>query len=464
MRITTIKRTEERQILTAMIVDNTVLSRITSKWDKGGFFKSKWSNLIGGWCVKYFNTYEKAPMKQIESLFDKWARKTNDKETVRLVEKFLGTLSDEYESIQKEINSQYIIDLAGRYFNKVKIEKLVDTLQSNLDIDKIEDANNQLINYNQIELGAGETTNIFEEDIIKEAFEAKQKPLIVYPGALGKFFKGALERDAFIAVLAGEKKGKSWWLLDMAFTAIEQQKKVAFFEAGDMSRNQIIRRMMVRVAKHPIKRSLVQIPISIERGPDENHAKADHRRKRFKKGLRYTTASKAAKKYVSEVLKSEEPLLKLSCHANSTLSVRMMKSILKSWEREGWVPDIIIIDYSDILDMSHPTLEGRDCINNTWKQLRGMSQQYHCLVVTATQANAASYSVETLERKHFSEDKRKLAHVTGMFGINFTSEEKEMGIMRLNWIALRESEYDEKLCVNVATCLELGRTSVLSCF
>ena len=54
-------------------------------------------------------------------------------------------------------------------------------------------------------------------------------------------------------------------------------------------------------------------------------------------------------------------------------------------------------------------------INTTWKQLRALSQDRHCLVVTATQANAGSYTREApMDRRSFSEDKRKLAHATGI--------------------------------------------------
>jgi len=135
---------------------------------------------------------------------------------------------------------------------------------------------------------------------------------------------------------------------------------------------------------------------------------------------------------------------------------------LKEWAREGWVADVVVIDYSDILDMNYPKIEGRDRIDRTWRDLRRISQQFHCLVVTATQTNRDSYDAKIITRKHSSEDKRKLAHVTGMIGINQTEEEKKQEVMRFNWIKVRDGKYFESKCVAVAGCLSVGNVAIRS--
>ena len=163
-------------------------------------------------------------------------------------------------------------------------------------------------------------------------------------------------------------------------------------------------------------------------------------------------------------VKSKHSYLKLSCHPNSTLKVSGIRSILETWAQDEWVPDVIVIDYADILDMSHKGLEGRDCINQAWKELRALSQYYHCLVITATQTDAAAFDTGLLRRKNFSEDKRKFSHVTGMMGINQTDDEKEMGLYRFNWLKLRDGVYSETRCVNVANCLALANPMIKSCW
>ena len=124
---------------------------------------------------------------------------------------------------------------------------------------------------------------------------------------------------------------------------------------------------------------------------------------------------------------------------------------------EGFIPDVIVIDYADILAPEDPRQQPRDQVNETWKALRRLSQERHCLVIAPTQANAASYDKWVQGMHNFSEDKRKLAHVTGMLGLNQTEEEKALHVMRLNWIVLRESPFNAQQCLWVGQCLEIGR-------
>ena len=462
MKIQKRNSNEECRILIAMIVDETVLGRISSKW-QGRMFKSKWANLIAKWCIKYYNNYEEAPLHQIESLYETWSEKNKDESTVKLVDKFLTSLSAEYEALKDESNSDYIIDMAGKYFNKVQIEKLIDNVQNNIDDREVTEAHEKLINYNKIEMGIGQGIDVLHDaEAIKEAFKDKNEPLIIYPGDLGKFFGGILERDAFISFMGSEGKGKSFWLMDIVFRAISQRRKVAFFEVGDMSQNQIMRRLMIRTTRHPLFASAIDYPKAIKK--DEKGIRVRSKTKTFKNNLSWRKAYKACKLMMKRKVKSKSSYCKLSCHPNSSLSVKGVVGILDDWVKDDWEPDVIVIDYADILDMSNFNLEGRDRINETWKQLRALSQKYHCLLVTATQADAASYSKETLGMSNFSEDKRKFAHVTAMIGINQTAKEKDVGVMRLNHLKVRDDFFNSNRCVCVAGCLKIANPAIKSCF
>ncbi len=463
MKIQKQSRNEERLILTGMIVDVTVLGRISSKYQYG-MFKSRWANIIAKWCVSFYQKYEDVPMNQIESIFESWSSKTKDKEVVSLVSKFLDSLSEEYEELQSESNSDYVIDMAGVYFNRVKVEQLVEVIEGDIDRGKINEAVSHVTAFNQIEMGVGEGINILQDtEAIKEAFKSKMEPLIVYSGALGKFFQNSLERDAFVAFMGPEGIGKSFWLQDIAFRSMLQRKRVAFFEAGDNSQNQIMRRLMVRAARRPLYSGVIDYPVGMEKERTYS-VEMEREEKRFEDKLSWRASKKACKLLMRKRIKSKEPYFKLSCHYNSTLKVSIIQDTIQNWAREGWVPDVIVIDYADILNMDYHGLEGRDRINETWKRLRSMSQIFHCLVVTATQADTGSYDKTIITRQNFSEDKRKLAHDTGMIGLSQTDEEKELGVMRLNWLKLRDNQYSEKSCVFVAGCLAISNPAIKSIY
>lgn len=461
MKIQEKKYNEERTVLTGMIVDRSVVARISSKWTTP-MFRASWSDMIGQWCIDYFKEYDKAPGPHIQSIFEAWASDTQDKTTVKLVDEFLQALNNEYVKLRRDSNSDYVLDIAGRYFNKVRLERLADSIQNDLENGKVVRAENRINTHRRVELGVGAWINVYgDKEVFRQAFENTQESLIKYKDGLGRFFGQQLCRDGFIAVMAPDKRGKSMMLLDFAFRAVEQRRKVAFFEAGDLSRDQIVKRFGVRVARHPLFPCKVSFPMSINRSnPDRPvpHCKS----KVFKEGVDWRKVWKCAQKFTKG--RRIEDALRLSCHPNETLTIDNIRETLDEWENNGWIPDVVIIDYADILDMGAKGLEGRDRTDRVWKQMRRISQENHCLLITATQSDAAAYDAQTISRKHFSEDKRKNAHVTGMIGINQTDDEKQRGIVRLNWVVLREGDYSEKRCCTVATCMALANMAVCSYF
>lgn len=473
MRIERREGAAERRIVTGMILDASVLGRISSKWTKEGLFSSPWVNLIAGWCVKYWHDYQKPPGRAIEGLFESWAAKDKDEDTVKLIEKFLSGLSAEYEQ-QKEadMNASYVIDLAGTHFNKVRLHRLKEQLEGDLDSNDLESAEKHIQTSRRVEMGAGSGIDLFQDkEAIRNAFAEKQACLVDYPGALGRFYQGELTRDAFIAYLGPEKSGKTWDLIDLSFRAMTQRRKVAFFEVGDMSEHQIIKRLMVRAARHPFKSPTgkwpytVRYPISIESPSGEDScARIGFEDKVFDRPLSWKRAWDACEKLIKTKVRSKESYFRLSCHPNNSVDVFGIQSILQSWELEGWMPDVIVIDYADLLAAPPGYKDKRDQIDLTWKMLRALSQSYHCLLATASQSDAGSYTKKTLDRTNFTDDKRKLAHCTGMIGINITAEEKAMDIVRHNWIVLREGEFSNSKCVHVARCLALANPCVRSTF
>jgi hypothetical protein len=454
---------DERQILTGMIVDPVVVGKIATKWTRDGLFASKWANLIGMWCCKYFLKYGTAPKAQIESIFGSWASSgERSKEQVQLVDKFLSGLSDEHERLAQELNPDWVVDLAGKHFQAVALNRLAEDVKGDLELNDPERAAGRVAGFGRIELGEGAGINVLEdEEAIRAVFEEESESLIEWPDALARFFGTAFERDAFLSFLGAEKSGKTWWLMEVAWRSMLQKKRVAFFEIGDMSEKQIMRRMMVRAAKHPFRPQTVLKPTSISIDEETKAVSVEHEKVEFDTPLTWAVAAKACEKIAKG---RTHPYLKLSCHPNSAIGMDGIRSILQGWERDGWTPDVLVIDYADNLEAPAGANDFRHGTNLIWKQMRRASQELHCCLVTATQANAAAYDRAVLGKGNFSEDKRKLAHVTGMIGINSTKEEREKNVTRLNWVVRREAEFSEFRCIAVAHCLALSRPFVLSAF
>lgn len=470
MRIEQIQGNEERRILTAMIVDEMALGRIATKWEKE-MFRSRWADVIGSWCVKYHGRYGKAPGGDIQGLFDAWAQETKDKDTIALVERFLVSLDGEYRELAKQQNSEYSVDLAAKHFTSIKLRKLFEVGLAELDDGKHDKVVERVANFSRVEMGTGTSIDVLHDNLaLREALDtAHEEDLVDYPGALGMFFRGQLARENFVAFMAPEKRGKSFWLIDVGWRAMLQRRRVAWFAAGDMSQRQMIRRFAIRGARHPIKSKewpcTVRIPVAVRRGPEGTQVKFD--KMVFDAPLNFKKAKAAFEDISQFKVRSDKTFLKFAAYPAGTLSWMGVEAQLRIWEREGWIPDVVIVDYADIMDLSAAApgeLNVRHQINKSWEKGRALADKFHCLVVTATQADAASYEQDIITRSNFTEDKRKLSHVTGMLGINQNKKEKDSGSFRLNWIAAREGDYSENATVCVAACLALGNPAVKSCF
>jgi hypothetical protein len=468
MKIERISGKEARRIVTAMVVDVHVLGRIASKWEPN-LFKSKWANIVGEMCVKYFKRHHAAPKKSIEGMFESWASDGKDKDTVALVERFLSGLSEEYESLAKESNSSYLIDTAARHFTRVKLERLAEQLQGLLDAGDVDKAKAHADKFTSVEMGAGSHVDVLKDkEALKKAFAQRKEPLIQFKGGLGVFFGQSLTREGFIIFLAPEKRGKTAWMVELAWRCMLQRRRVVFFSVGDESQEEMMLRFAVRGAQHPIEvpEAPIRFPLSMEWQKDSDNKmkiSVEHEAMEFEKGLTHSQAQQAIQEVLESVGSSEE-FLRLSVHPSSSLSIAAMDQQLESWARDSWTPDVIIVDYMDILLESNPGEEKRHRINATWSEFRGLLQRWHALGISATQADAASYTQELLLRSNFSEDKRKLAHVTGMVGINQNATEKDENRFRLNWIVRRGAKYSENKCCHVAGCMELASPCIRSLF
>lgn len=470
MKVNRRDSTDEKRILTGLIVDTVFLGRVAQRWHND-LFTSRWSNLIAKWCVSHFNKYGKAPGSSIEGIFESWTATEKDKDTINLVERFLSTLSEEYDELAQESQTDYLTDIAADFFNRIKAQRLAEQIEGDIDVGKVQEAVEKIQAFHKVDMGVGAPVDVVnDQDALREAFERRSDVLVNYPGALGKFFGRTLERDGFVAFMGPEKRGKTFWLMDVAWRAMTQRRRVAFFAVGDMSQDQMMRRFATRAAKRPLYPDTIKFPAELAHdGKDKDGNKVviinRSETRTYKKPLTWRMAHKKFQEVAKKRTKSHDPYLRMSVHPNSSINVEGIRGVLTEWEREGWTPDVVVIDYADILAPPAGRYDNvRDQTNTLWKQMRGLSQELHCLVVTATQSDASSYDAKLIRKQNFSEDKRKLAHVTGLVGLNAESTERSKGVMRLNWVVLRENKFSESHCVYVAGCLEIANPALRSIF
>lgn len=472
MKMHEYKGDKERDILIGMMVNNSVLSRISAKWDHN-LFQNRYANIIGGLCVTYYQKYNKAPKKAVISLFSEWAESINDETTIQLGETFLRSVTDEW-NLNGELNVEYVADLAGNHFNSIRAQRLSEQIEMELEKGHVDKAMAHITNFNKIEMGPGAKDAPFNDQSFRDIFSNQQsrKKLITFPSKpMDHFFQNELLDDSLLSFCGPQKSGKSFWLQDIAYLAMTQRRPVAYFQIGDMSRITVLERLAVRANRHPLLSNhrskwkwpcIVKYPIGITAGKE--YADVETEDREFSAPLSLEKIERTNARLTKKIIKSKRQYFVMSCHSNLSISITGIKSILEGWDREGWRPDIVVIDYADNLAPVDKREEPRHQVNTTWKLMRALALDFHVCVVTGTQVNAGGFKAKILTRSNFSEDNRKLNHVTGMVGINVSPKEKESGLSRLNWIVKRTGDFNPYHCLHVAGCLDVCNPAILSLY
>ena len=453
MKVERYSGNDARRILIGMVTDRSVCARIAGQWIPEGLFATRWENMIGAWAIRHQARHGTPIDRHIESVFEQWADKRDDEKTIGLVEKFLYALDDEYEK-ESPLASDYVLDLAGRHFNGVRMRQTMEAAELELEIGRVDEAGEKLSDFQRVELGAGSTIVPSQDfDAWVDAYDPDQnKPLIEFPDPFGDFVGGEFSRDSFVSFTGAFARGKSWWMLEVAYRAVKRKRRVLLLEVGDMTRRQVMRRMGQRAARRPRKDMTIDYPVSFD-----DLSEGPVLEKRTLKAIDVRTAFKAWRKM------DVGNRFRLSVHSSGSVSAEKIAAEVSQGEREGWVPDVVVIDYVDLLAPPAGVKDKIEQIDETWKILRRLSQDMHCLVVTASQGDTDSYTKDLIRGKNFSGSRTKNDHTTAGFGINVNDRDKDRGVTRLNWLKRRDDEFSENWQIAVAGCLAIGCPLICSC-
>jgi len=106
-------------------------------------------------------------------------------------------------------------------------------------------------------------------------------------------------------------------------------------------------------------------------------------------------------------------------------SVNTIKSHLKVLERSGIIPDIIFIDYADIMKAISSFSEKRFALTSIYEGLRGMAMEMNIPIWTASQAGRAAINKDRFSLDTISESLGKAQTADIILGIARPDEEKE---------------------------------------
>lgn len=484
----------EESILTGIIVSDP-FCRECEKIIRKGYFKNPQIERVANWSLSYFKKYRKAPNKTIKDIFN-IERKNLQKEEVDIVKLLLMKLSNKYET-GDQLNVDYLLDRAIPYFKKRVMEDAIENASSLLELDRVDEAEREMNKIVSIRKETSSWENPLDPKVVAEFFQDKDSGkdfLFRLPGKLGTIV-GDLERNSVIGILGSAKRGKSFWLQEIAIRALFEKLNVIYISL-EMSSMKVKRRIYRRLTAQADEEKYYIYPafdcalnqsntcIRKERINDRPLLIGGERPHEYNPALKYKICNICRGKKNSEYQPSTwfvrakrnrmeaSPTIKFvegidlflgdhfrfRAYPKFSANIQNLLSDIEQLEaEEGFVPDVICVDYADILAPEDNRETGRDRIDRTWKMLGNMADVRHCLVATASQSNRKAIEKAFLQQSDVAEDFRKIANVDLMLALNQLPEEKRKGVLRVAVIAGREGAFDEFKTVTVLEQREVGQ-------
>jgi len=149
-------------------------------------------------------------------------------------------------------------------------------------------------------------------------------------------------------------------------------------------------------------------------------------------GLRYDTIFtgiptgnlKFYQEDIEKKLKSLDGYLLIKYYPTRAASVQTIAAHLKQMELQNKMPDIVIVDYADILKPTGNFLEKRHQLGNIYEDLRGMAGEFEIPVWTASQANRSALEEDVIDASKVSEDYSKVMTADFVISMSRKVEDK----------------------------------------
>lgn len=489
-----IDTTIENKITTAMVTSTKFISEVQKVFNPE-YMKNSFAKIVCFWCMDYYIQYKKAPGPHIKDIFNMESELGMTKEDKEIIGTFLTKLSSQYVDSQG-INSDYIRDIAFDYFRMRELDLRTEEAARLLKVGKVQEAEDQFTQFKKIAYQTSGWFNPMTAKEVLEVFNEDDEGIFVLPGALGKII-GPIERDWFIAILGPFKKGKSWFLQEMAVRAIFQRLKVVFISL-EMKRKNIKERLYKRITGfgsktgedsflYPVfdcelnqnglctreeRTNLIQLreenapkpPFDIEMDYKactycrDNHI-PDYRLETWFEVLEVPHFNCED---TQQTMQGVETMYgdNLRCIAYprmmaSLSDIRRDLFILE--QHEQFIPDVIIIDYIDILKPETHHKKDHKEIDDIWKMTAALAAERHCIVFSASQGTRGAIYKTDVSQDDLAEWIGKLAHVDVFLGLNQTKEEKRSQIIRVNGLVHRHKDVDEFEFALMLQQLEVGQ-------
>ena len=347
------------------------------------FFEKKYLQIFIETLMKYREKYSAHPNHEVMMTLLRTELNHHDKATAKLVREFFARIHTSDGIEEAEFIKDKAIDFCRKQVLKEAMIKSVKLLKSS-SFDEIEK-----VIQDALKLG---TDNNFGHEFHKDAlrrFELiSRNPITTGWDRMDEICKGGLGNNELGVVIAPTGAGKSMVLVHLAAQALKLGKTVVYYTLE----------LKDTVVGSRFDSCLAGVPLN------------EH---------------KSRKEEILDKIQEVDGTLIVKEYPTKSASVQTIKNHIAKLKKRGISPDMILVDYADLLRPARTVGEKRHELEEIYESLRGLAQVYEIPVWTASQTNRGGLNAEVITMEAISEAFNKCFVADFIFSLSRTMQDKQ---------------------------------------
>lgn len=365
-----------------MLEDRPFYDQISEVLDIN-FFEKKYLQIFIETLMKHREKYSTHPNFEVMMALLRTELNHHDKATAKQVRDFFARIKSS-DGIEEALwIKDKAIDFCRKQVLKSAMMKSVKLLKSS-SFDEIE----KVI---QDALKLGTDNNFghnYHTDALKRFERINRDPITTGWDRMDEICKGGLGNNELGVVIAPTGAGKSMVLVHLATEALKKGKTVVYYTLE----------LKDTVVGGRFDSCLTGIPLN---------------------------EMMTRKEEILSKIENVDGSLIIKEYPTKSASVQTIKNHIEKLKKRGVEPDMILVDYADLLRPARSTGEKRHELEEIYESLRGLAQIYEIPVWTASQTNRGGLNAEVITMESISEAFNKCFVADFIFSLSRTVQDKQ---------------------------------------
>ena len=347
------------------------------------FFEKKYLQIFAQVLVNYRNKYNTHPNHEVMMSLLRTELNHHDKATQKDVREFFARIHSSEGVEEAEFIKDKAIDFCRKQVLKGAMMKSASLLKTS-SFEEIEKVIKEAL-----VLGTDNNFgNDFRKDLLKRFELVSRNPISTGWPRMDEICKGGLGKSELGVVIAPTGAGKSMVMVHLAARALLEGKTVVYYTL-ELKYTVVGQRFDSCISKVPLQ---------------------EH---------------KMRQKEIIEKVKDLSGTLIIKEYPTKSASVQTLKNHIEKIKKRGINPDLVLVDYADLLRPVRSSGEKRHELEETYEGLRGLAQTYEFPLWTASQTNRGGLNAEVITMEAISEAFNKCFVADFIFSLSRTVQDKQ---------------------------------------